>query len=68
MGLARALLWSAPEPLTKDVLLGFACPRSTLTSGSLLGVTVWDLFYVGLTIVVFAFLLLILKGIETFER
>jgi len=29
---------------------------------------VWDLFYVGLTIVVFAFLLLILKGIETFER
>jgi hypothetical protein len=42
--------------------------RSTLTSGSSLGVTVWDLFYVGLTIVVFAFLLLILKGIETFER
>jgi hypothetical protein len=42
--------------------------RSTLTSGSLLGVTVWDLFYVGLTIVVFAVLLLILKGIETFER
>ena len=33
-----------------------------------LGVTVWDLFYVGLTIVVFAVLLLILKGIETFER
>jgi hypothetical protein len=28
----------------------------------------WDLFYVGLTIVVFAVLLLILKGIETFER
>jgi hypothetical protein len=42
--------------------------RSTLTSGSSLGVTVWDLFYVGLTIVVFTFLLLILKGIETFER
>jgi hypothetical protein len=36
------------------------------------GVTVpWyltDWFYVGLTIVVFAFLYLILKGIETFER
>jgi hypothetical protein len=47
---------------------GFACPQCTLTSGSSLGVTVWDLFYVGLTIVVFAFLLLILKGIETFER
>jgi hypothetical protein len=29
---------------------------------------VWDLFYIGLTIVVFAVLLLILKGIETFER
>ena len=27
-----------------------------------------DLLYVGLTIVVFAVLLLILKGIETFER
>jgi hypothetical protein len=44
-----------------------ACPAS-LTSGSSLGVTVWDLFYVGLTIVVFAVLLLIVKGIETFER
>jgi hypothetical protein len=29
---------------------------------------VWDLFYVGLTIVVFGFLYLIVKGIETFER
>jgi hypothetical protein len=28
----------------------------------------WDLFFVGLTIVVFAVLLLILKGIESFER
>ncbi len=28
----------------------------------------WDLFYVGLTIVVFAVLILIVKGIETFER
>jgi hypothetical protein len=42
--------------------------RSTFTSGSSLGVTVWDLFYVGLTIVVFAVLLLILKGIDSFER
>jgi hypothetical protein len=32
------------------------------------GVTVWDLLYVGLTIVVFAVLILIVKGIETFER
>jgi hypothetical protein len=44
-------------------------PRaSSTTSGTPLGVTVWDLFYVGLTIVIFAVLLLILKGIETFER
>ena len=46
--------------------------RGTLTSGSPLGVTVpWyltDWFFVGLTIVVFAVLLLILKGIESFER
>ncbi len=28
----------------------------------------WDLFYVGLTIVIFAVLILIVKGIETFER
>ena len=43
----------------------------TFTSGSSLGVTVWylsDWFYVVLTIVVFAFLYLILKGIESFER
>jgi hypothetical protein len=54
------------------VLPACACRRSTLTSGSLLGVAVpWylqDWFYVVLTIVVFAFLLLIVKGIETFER
>jgi hypothetical protein len=46
--------------------------RPILTSGSSLGVTVpWylqDWFYVVLTIVVFAFLYLVLKGIETFER
>ena len=42
-----------------------------MTSGSSLGVTVWylsDWFYIVLTIVVFAVLLLIVKGIETFER
>ena len=57
----------ARRPLTKDVLPGSGVPGS-LTSGSLLGVTVWDLFYVGLTFVVFAVLILIVKGIETFER
>ena len=29
---------------------------------------VWDLFYIGLTIVVFAALWLLLKGVERFER
>jgi hypothetical protein len=45
--------------------------RTTVISGSSLGVTVWylsDWFYVVLTIVVFAFMYLVLKGIETFER
>ena len=28
----------------------------------------WDLFYVGLTLVVFGVLYLILKGVERFER
>jgi hypothetical protein len=64
--------WVAPEALTKDVLFACACRRSSLTNGSSLGVTVpWylsDWFYVVLTIVVFAFLLLVVKGIETFER
>jgi hypothetical protein len=41
---------------------------SSTTSGTPLGVTVWDLFYVGLTIVVFAVLILIVKGVERFER
>jgi hypothetical protein len=41
---------------------------SSTTSGTSLGVTVWDLFYVGLTIVVFAVLILVVKGVERFER
>jgi hypothetical protein len=45
-----------------------ACRARVTRSGTLLGVTVWDLFYVGLTLVVFAVLLLILKGVERFER
>ena len=42
--------------------------RASSTNGTSLGVTVSDLLYVGLTIVVFAVLLLILKGVERFER
>jgi hypothetical protein len=49
-----------------------ACRASFTRSGLSLGVTVpWyltDWFYVGLTLVVFAVLLLILKGVERFER
>ena len=41
---------------------------SPISGGTSLGVTVWDLFFVGLTIVVFAVLLLILKGVERLER
>jgi hypothetical protein len=52
-----------------EICLGVAYTRGARSaSDELQGVTVWDLFYVGLTIVVFAVLLLILKGIETFER
>jgi hypothetical protein len=50
------------------VLRAWISRASFIYHGTSLGVTVWDLFYVGLTIVVFAVLLLILKGIESFER
>ena len=44
-------------------------PRvSSAISGTSLGVTVQDLLYVGLTVVVFAVLILIVKGVERFER
>jgi hypothetical protein len=39
-----------------------------IASGILLGVTVNDLLYIGLTIVVFAVLVLLVKGVERFER
>jgi hypothetical protein len=41
---------------------------SSTTSSTSLGVTVSDLLYVGLTIVVFAVLILIVKGLEHFEH
>jgi hypothetical protein len=54
------------------VLFACACRRSSITSGSSLGVTVpWyltDWFYVVLTLVVFTVLFLIVKAVETFER
>ena len=57
MGRVRTLLPGDSPALTTDV-----------NNGTSLGVTVSDLLYVALTIVVFAVLLLILKGVERFER
>ena len=54
------------------VIPGVNCdlPAASVCRASIasLGVTVSDLLYVGLTIVVFAVLLLILKGVERIER
>ena len=41
---------------------------SPISDGTSLGVIVSDVLYVALTVVVFAVLLLILKGVERFER
>jgi hypothetical protein len=51
------LLTGDSRALTTDVI-----------NGTSLGATVSDLLYVALTIVVFAVLFLILKGVERFER
>jgi hypothetical protein len=61
-------IWGIPGPLLRFAWELTPARAGSTTSGTSLGVTVWDLFYIGLTIVVFAVLLLILKGIETFER
>ena len=73
---ATAGAWVAQGPYSwgiPDFLLRFAwgpahARASSTTRGTPLGVTVLDLLYVGLTIVVFAVLILIVKGIESFER
>jgi len=57
MGPVRALFPGDSPTLTTDV-----------RNGTSLGVIVSDVLYVALTIVVFAVLLLILKGVERFER
>jgi hypothetical protein len=63
-----AFIWGIPDLLLRFAWVLTPARASSITSGMSLGVTVWDLFYVGLTIVVFAVLLLILKGVERFER
>jgi hypothetical protein len=60
--------WGIPRFLLRVALGPAHAWASSTTRGTPIGVTVQDLLYVGLTIVVFAVLLLILKGIESFER
>ena len=61
MGAARAVLPGRFPAFNCDLpVLGQAL--------LLLGVTVSDVLYVGLTIVVFAVLFLIVRGVERFER
>jgi hypothetical protein len=43
-------------------------PAGTGTRRICLGVAMNDLLYIGLTIVVFAVLILLVKGVERFER
>jgi hypothetical protein len=57
MGPVRTLFLGDSWTLTTDV-----------HNGTSLGVIVSDVLFVALTIVVFAVLLLILKGVERFER
>jgi hypothetical protein len=57
MGRVRTLLPGDSPALTTDV-----------NNGTSLGVIVSDVLYVALTIVVFAVLFLILKGVEHIER
>jgi hypothetical protein len=64
MEVASLLLLRDSRAFT-DICLSYISPGEHHSSP---GVTVWDLFYVGLTIVVFAVLLLIVKGVESFER
>lgn len=71
MGHASGLYLRNSGPFTEIRLGAWHAQASFTSSGTPLGVTVWyltDWFYVGLTIVVFAVLFLILKGIENFER
>ena len=56
-----------PERLLRHAW-GLHQPGEPKPDGTSLGVIVSDVLYVALTIVVFAVLLLILKGVERFER
>jgi hypothetical protein len=59
----------ALSPLFPQVKLhSHARPRQRAGNARARGGTVWDLFYIGLTIVVFGVLWLLVKGVERFER
>jgi hypothetical protein len=68
MGHARALLAGDSRTLTSDVPEPGIAGLAPIPDGTSLGVIVSDVLYVALTIVVFAVLLLILRGVERFER
>ena len=68
MGCVRGLYLGESGAFT-EIRLRAAHARASFAIGSTsLGVTVQDLLYVGLTVVVFAVLILIVKGVERFER
>jgi hypothetical protein len=69
MSRARVLFTEGFRTYYLDLPRGFRLRRVRETSSNtVLGVTVADLAYVALTLVVFGVLFLILKGIERFER
>lgn len=61
MGAVRTAILLADQRFD-DAVLGFPAQHETT------GVAMSDLLYVGLTIAVFAVLVLLVKGVERFER
>jgi hypothetical protein len=57
--------WARPARQVRQVMAGRVPQARKITRR---GVAMLDLLYIGLTLVVFAVLILIVKGIETFER
>jgi hypothetical protein len=56
------------SPFPQLELHGRPDVRSAARAAAVLGGTVQDLLYIGLTIVAFAVLWLLVKGVERFER
>lgn len=68
MGPARGLQLGDFWTSTESCLELWHALIVVIGDGTSLGVTVNDLLYVGLTIVVFAILVLLVKGVERLER